>query len=92
MCIRDRLRQALLREPNIFVATMTERLLTYALGRGLTAADMPTVRSIVRDAGKDQYRFSAVVLGVVRSVPFQKRLKAPSSEPQVAAISSNPSR
>jgi len=86
------LRQALLREPNIFVATMTERLLTYALGRGLTAADMPTVRSIVRDAGKDQYRFSAVVLGVVRSVPFQKRLKAPSSEPQVAAISSNPSR
>ncbi len=86
------LRQALLREPNIFVATMTERLLTYALGRGLTAADMPTVRSIVRDAEKDQYRFSAVVLGVVRSVPFQKRLKAPSSEPQVAASSLNPSR
>jgi len=86
------LRQALLREPNIFVATMTERLLTYALGRGLTAADMPTVRSIVRDAEKDQYRFSTVVLGVVRSVPFQKRLKAPSSEPQVAASSLNPSR
>jgi cytochrome c5 len=87
------LRQALLREPRTFVTTVTERLLTYALGRGLAAADMPTVRSIVRDAARDQYRFSAVVLGVVRSVPFQKRLKAPGSEPQVAAVTPlNPSR
>ena len=79
------LRQALLREPETFVKTMTEKLLTYALGRGLTAADMPAVRAIVRDAEKDQYRFSSIVLGVVRSVPFQKRLKAPGSEPLVAA-------
>ena len=87
------LRQALLREPRTFVSTMTERLLTYALGRGLAATDMPTVRGIVRDAARDQYRFSAIVLGVVRSVPFQKRLKAPGSEPQVAAASPlNPSR
>ena len=86
------LRQALLREPPTFVKTLTERLLTYALGRGLTAADMPTVRAIVRDAEKDQYRFSAIVLGVVRSVPFQKRLKAPGSEPLVAASTLHPSR
>jgi mono/diheme cytochrome c family protein len=84
------LRQALLRDPTTFVRTMTERLLTYALGRGLTAADMPTVRAIVRDAEKDQYRFSAIVLDVVRSVPFQKRLKAPGSEPLVATL--NPGR
>jgi mono/diheme cytochrome c family protein len=84
------LRQALLREPATFVRTLTERLMTYALGRGLSAADMPVVRGIVRDAEKDQYRFSSIVLGVVRSVPFQKRLKAPSSEPLVATL--NPGR
>ena len=70
------LRQALLRDPRTFVGTMTERLLTYAIGRGLTGADMPAVRSIVRDAGRDDYRFSSIVLGVVRSVPFQMRVKA----------------
>ena len=48
------LRQALLREPDTFVRTLTEKLMTYALGRGLTAADMPAVRAIVRDAEADQ--------------------------------------
>ena len=67
------LRQALMREPEIFVATVTEKLLTYALGRGLTASDMPAVRAIVRDARRDNYRFSSIVLGIVRSVPFQMR-------------------
>ena len=67
------LRAALMREPDIFVSTVTEKLLTYALGRGLTAADMPAVRAIVRDAQRDGYRFSSIVLGVVRSVPFQMR-------------------
>ena len=71
------LREALLREPEIFVSTMTEKMLTYALGRGLTAADMPAVRTIVRDAGRDGYRFSAIILGIVRSVPFQMRATAP---------------
>jgi hypothetical protein len=69
------LRRALMREPDTFVRTTTEKLLTYALGRGLIAADMPAVRSIVRDAGRDEDRFSAVVLGIVRSVPFQMRVK-----------------
>jgi hypothetical protein len=82
------LRQALLREPSTFVRTMTERLMTYALGRGLTATDMPSVRAIVREAEKDQYRFSAIVLGVVRSVEFQKRLKSPNTEPLAATINS----
>jgi mono/diheme cytochrome c family protein len=84
------LRQALLREPATFVRTFTERLMTYALGRGLAATDMPAVRAIVRGAERDQYRFSSVVLGVVRSVQFEKRLKAPGSEPLVATL--NPGR
>jgi hypothetical protein len=67
------LRQALMREPEIFVGTVTEKLLTYALGRGLVASDMPAVRAIVRDARRDNYRFSSIVLGIVRSVPFQMR-------------------
>jgi hypothetical protein len=68
------LRQALLRDPDIFVGTVTEKLLTYALGRGLTASDMPAVRAIVRDARRDNYRFSSIILGIVRSVPFQRRV------------------
>jgi len=67
------LRQALMRDPEIFVATVTEKLLTYALGRGLTASDMPAVRAIVRDARRDNYRFSSIILGIVRSAPFQMR-------------------
>jgi uncharacterized protein DUF1585 len=74
------LRRALVREPDTFVRTTTEKLLTYALGRGLTAADMPAVRTIVRDAQRDDYRFSSIVLGIVKSVPFQMRVKAPAGE------------
>jgi hypothetical protein len=67
------LRQALVREPEIFVGTVTEKLLTYALGRGLAYYDMPTVRAIVRDAAPQGYKFSSLVLGIVNSTPFQKR-------------------
>jgi hypothetical protein len=56
-----------------FVATVTEKLLAYALGRGLEAYDMPAVRKIVRDAGADGHHWSAVVLGIVESVPFRMR-------------------
>jgi hypothetical protein len=62
------------------VHALTERLLTYALGRGLTAADMPAVRTIARDAQRENYRFSSVVLGIVRSVPFQMRIKGTAEE------------
>jgi len=79
------LRKALVRQPDVFAATLTEKLMTYALGRGLTASDMPVVRAIVRDAGKQNYRFSALVQGIVASAPF---LKAQSPNPK----SQNPSR
>ncbi|MEP7304876.1 MAG: DUF1592 domain-containing protein [Acidobacteriota bacterium] len=74
------LRQALLRQPDAFVGTMTAKLLTYALGRGLEYYDMPSVRAIVRSASRQNDRFSSVVLGVVNSVPFQMRMKS-SAEP-----------
>jgi hypothetical protein len=69
------LRKALLARPENFVSTVTEKLLTYALGRGLEPSDMPHVRSIVREAAKDNYRLQTLLLGVVRSVPFQMRKK-----------------
>jgi hypothetical protein len=69
------LRQALVRRPDVFVQTLTEKLLIYALGRGLTAEDMPVVRKIVRDAAQQQYRFTALLDGIVASAPFQMRLK-----------------
>ncbi len=70
----DGMRQALLREPKRFVATVTEKLLTYALGRNVESYDMPAVRAIVRDAARNDYRFSSIVLGIVRSTPFQMRM------------------
>jgi len=69
------LRNALVRDPEVFVGTVTEKLLTYALGRGLAYYDMPTVRTIVRDAAPHGYKFSSLVLGIVNSTPFQKRSK-----------------
>jgi hypothetical protein len=77
------LRQALTREPETFARTMTEKLLTYALGRGLAAPDMPAVRGIVRAAQPDSYRFSSIVLGIVRSAPFRMRVAAPASESKI---------
>ena len=73
---RSALRQALLARPEMFVSTLTEKLLTYALGRGLVHTDMPAVRAIVRDAARENYRFSSIVLGIVESAPFQMRSEA----------------
>jgi hypothetical protein len=70
------LREALLKRPEIFVGTMTEKMLTYAIGRGLAYYDMPVVREIVREASHDDHRFSSIVLGIVNSAPFQMRVKA----------------
>jgi hypothetical protein len=75
------LRQAMLKRPEVFVGTMTEKLLTYALHRGVEAPDMPTVRAIVRDVSRRNYRFSSLVLGVVKSPAFQMRSKAGASAP-----------
>ncbi len=68
-----RLRNALLSRPDLFAGTMTEKLMIYALGRGLDYRDMPAVRAILRDAARDNYRFTTLVLGVVHSTPFQMR-------------------
>jgi hypothetical protein len=69
------LRQALLRYSPQFVRTVTEKLMTYALGRGVEYEDMPVVRSIVRDASSNNYRFSSLVMGIVNSAPFQMNVK-----------------
>jgi hypothetical protein len=79
------LRDALLRQPERFVSTITEKLMTYALGRGLQSYDMPAVRAIVREAKDADYRMSAIILGVVRSVPFQMRVKAVAAGESLAA-------
>ncbi len=67
------LRRALLGRPELFVSTLTEKLLTYALGRGLESYDAPAVRDITRNARLNDYRFSSLVLGIVTSSPFQMR-------------------
>jgi len=65
------LREALLTDPTQFVQTLTEKLMIYALGRGVEYYDMPAVRQVVRDAKRDDYRFSAILAGVAKSEPFR---------------------
>ncbi|MBL9169188.1 MAG: DUF1592 domain-containing protein [Verrucomicrobiales bacterium] len=72
----DELEKGLLRRPDLFVGAFTEKLMTFALGRGVGAQDAPAIRQIVRDAKADNYRLSAIVRGIVSSTPFQLR-KAP---------------
>jgi mono/diheme cytochrome c family protein len=67
------LKQALVRQPEQFVSTVTEKLLMYSLGRNVQYFDEPVVRSIVRGAARDNYRFAALVVGVTKSEPFQMR-------------------
>jgi hypothetical protein len=69
------LRMALTKDPETFVRTFTEKLLIYALGRGVTWQDMPAIRHIVGQSQPQDYRFSSVVLGIVESVPFEMRMK-----------------
>jgi hypothetical protein len=69
------LRQALVGRSDAFVTTATEKLLTYALGRGVHYYDMPAVRTIIHDAARNDYRFSSLVLGIVKSAPFQMKVK-----------------
>jgi hypothetical protein len=78
------LRALLLARRELFVGALTERLLTYALGRTLEPYDMPVVREIVRTAAKDDYRFSALVQGIVASEPMQFRMKLSGDEPPLA--------
>jgi cytochrome c551/c552 len=77
---------ALAAHPEQFARTMTEMMLTYALGRGLEYYDMPVVRSVAREAGKKDYRFSELVLGIVKSPPFEmKTIQKPAAALAAAA-------
>lgn len=79
------LRQALLNRPQAFVGTMTEKLLMYAIGRETKYYDMPVVRAIMRDAQDDRYRFSELVLGIVKSAPFQMKIREAGRDGQVVS-------
>ena len=81
------LRVALTRRPEQFVQTLTERLMTYALGRTVDYYDMPAVRKIVREAARDQYRFSSIVMGIVRSDAFRMRMVPEAERPSSSTAS-----
>ena len=70
------LRQALLAKSGVFAGVFAERLLTYAVGRGMRPQDMPAVRAITGAAARDRYRFSSFVRAIVASAPFQMKTKA----------------
>jgi hypothetical protein len=69
------LREALVNRSDVFVSTLTEKLMTYAVGRGLKYYDMPAVRAVTREASRNNDRFSSIVLGIVKSAPFQMKMK-----------------
>ncbi len=90
----DDLRNALMKRPEQFVQTMTEKLMIYALGRTLEPYDMPTIRKIVRDAVAvkygDKYRFSSLVMGIVTSPPFQMNKIQENSAPATVVAAERP--
>ena len=71
------LRRALLAQPDQFVQTLAEKLLTYAIGRGVEYYDMPAVRKITHEARGNNNRFSSIVLGIVKSAPFEMNAAPP---------------
>jgi hypothetical protein len=78
------LREAILKRPEAFATTVTQRLLTYALGRGLEPSDMPVVRRIVREAAPNRYQLTSIITGIVNSVPFRMRTTLQPAESRVA--------
>ncbi len=84
------LREAILRRPNEFVNTLTRKLLTYAVGRGLEYYDAPVVRSIVTQAAGENYRFSTVITGIVTSDPFRMKMKRPATGETTVATAAGP--
>jgi mono/diheme cytochrome c family protein len=74
------LRKALISRPELFAGTLTQKLMIYALGRGIDYRDMPTVRGILHDAARDHYRFTDLVLGIVHSTAFEMRTAGHSAE------------
>jgi hypothetical protein len=68
------LEAGILKRPEIFVRTLTEKLLIFSLGRGIDSSDAAAIREVVRRAEKDDYAFSAIISGIVTSDPFMKRM------------------
>jgi hypothetical protein len=83
------LREALLKHPEYFVGTLSEKMLTYALGRPLEYYDMPVVRGIVQGAARSDYRFSSIIAGIVMSEPFQMRRALEGDGPGVTTAAFN---
>ena len=69
----------MLKDPELFASTVTEKMMVYALGRGLDARDMPVVRSIVRNSAKQDYSLLSIVLGIIDSYPFLMRTNSSNS-------------
>jgi hypothetical protein len=82
----DDLINALMARSQMFVTNFTEKLMTYALGRTIDYRDMPTVRAIVKDAGRDNFKMSALILGVVRSPAFHQRAPVQAPAPPPARV------
>jgi hypothetical protein len=80
------LRNAILARPDAFTTVLTERLMTYALGRGVEPSDMPVVRAIVRKAALDNYRLASIVQGIIDSAPFQMRTKLEPAGPSSTTV------
>jgi len=78
--------EALMRAPEQFVSTLTERLMTYALGRGVEYYDAPAIRGVVREASASDYRFASIILGIVKSTPFQMRASGVASAPAAGSV------
>ena len=79
----ENLEDGILQRPELFVRTLSEKLLTFGLGRGVEVYDAPAVRKIVKEAKENDYRFSSIILGIINSVPFQMRA---TSEDEIASI------
>src|SRR5439155_23352836 len=80
------MRDAILKRPDAFATVLTTRLMTYALGRGLEPSDMPVVRKIVKKAAREQYRFGAIVQGIVDSPPFRMRTSQGGGQGQESGV------
>jgi hypothetical protein len=85
-------REGLLQRRVEFIETVVEKLLTYGLGRGTEAYDRPAIRQILREAGPQDYRWSSIILGIVKSKPFQMRVASSDVAPVQAALAAAPTR
>ena len=75
--------------PEIFVSALTENMLVYALGRGLEPSDMAVVRSVVRNASRNNYQFMSIISGIVQSAPFQMRTKLAGEQTETRVAKGN---